>query len=310
MVTPGPIFQTGGQPITTQVVVASGAPSPGMEQQIMVLFGTGQKIGLTNAGGATYASGTQSLYGVWDWNVSTTDGGRLGPGTGNPPGWDGVSSAQYASLTRATAGLVTLTPANLQYQTVSTSTFSSGTSTTTNVDINVNAAICWTGACTSGSQPRQFGWYLNLPGAGEQIIYSPELVQQALTVNSIVPANNSPTSCSNNSDTGFTYVLSALTGGAFNQVFLPPGEQAFFNANPTVNPAAYQDAHAIAMQTNATGSSFVTSNSSGVQYLVYETNMVESGNAGVGGNNIQGGTLGLNLPPNTTGHRLSWIELR
>jgi hypothetical protein len=135
-------------------------------------------------------------------------------------------------------------------------------------------------------------------------------VQQALTVNSIVPANNSPTSCSNNSDTGFTYVLSALTGGAFNQVFLPPGEQAFFNANPTVNAAAYQDAHAIAMQTNATGSSFVTSNSAGVQYLVYETNMVESGNAGVGGNNIQGGTLGLNLPPNTSGHRLSWIELR
>jgi hypothetical protein len=38
--------------------------------------------------------------------------------------------------------------------------------------------------------------------------------------------------------------------------------------------------------------------------------MVESGNAGTGGNNIQGGTLGLNLPPNTTGHRLSWIELR
>jgi Tfp pilus tip-associated adhesin PilY1 len=178
------------------------------------------------------------------------------------------------------------------------------------VDINANASICWTGACTSGTQPRQFGWYLNLPGTGEQVIYSPELVQQALTVNSIVPANNSPTSCSNNSDTGFTYVLSALTGGAFNQVFLPPGEQAFFNANPTVNPAAYQDAHAIAMQTNATGSSFVTSNSAGVQYLVYETNMVESGNAGVGGNNIQGGTLGLNLPPNTTGHRLSWIELR
>ncbi len=309
-VTPGPIFQTGGQPITTQVVVASGAPSPGMEQQIMVLFGTGQKIGLTNAGAATYASGTQSLYGVWDWNVSTTDGGRIGPGAGNPPGWDGISSAQYASLTRATAGLVTLTPANLQNQTVSTSTYGSGSSSTTNVDINVNASICWTGACTSGSQPRQYGWYLNLPGAGEQIIYSPELVQQAITVNSIVPAPNSPTSCAISNDTGFTYVLSALTGGAFNEVFLPPGEQAYFNANPTANAAAYQDAHAIAMQTNATGSSFVTSNSAGTEYLVYETNMIQSSNAGVGGNNIQGGTLGLNLPPNTTGHRLSWIELR
>ena len=223
-VTPGPIFQTGGQPITTQVVVASGAPSPGMEQQIMVLFGTGQKIGLTNAGGATYASGTQSLYGVWDWNVSTTDGGRLGPGAGNPPGWDGVSSAQYASLTRATAGLVTLTPANLQYQTVSTSTYSTGSSTTTERGHQCEREHLLDRRLHRGSQPRQFGWYLNLPGTGEQVIYSPELVQQALTVNSIVPANNSPTSCSNNSDTGFTYVLSALTGGAFNQVFLPPGE--------------------------------------------------------------------------------------
>ena len=63
------------------------------------------------------------------------------------------------------------------------------------------------------------------------------------------------------------------------------------------------------MQTNATGSSFVTGNSMGTNYLVYETNQVETGN-GANGNNIQGGTLGLNLPPNTTGHRLSWIELR
>jgi type IV pilus assembly protein PilY1 len=310
MVTPGPVFNTGGQPITTQVVVASGAPSPGLPQQLMVLFGTGQKIGVTNTSATSYASGTQSLYGVWDWNVSATDGGRAGPGNGNPPGWDGISSAQYASLTRATAGLVTLTPANLQQQTVSTQTFSTGTnSSTTNVDINANASICWTGGCTSGTQARQFGWFFNLPSAGEQIIYSPELVQQALTVNSIVPANNAPTSCAINSDTGFTYVVSAMTGGAFNQVFLPPGEQALINNSTVANAAAYQDAHAIAMQTNATGSSFVTSNSAGTQYLVYETNQVQGGN-GTAGNNIAGGTLGLNLPPNTTGHRLSWIELR
>ena len=45
-VTPGPIFSTGGLPITTAVVVASGAPNPGMQQQLMVMFGTGQKVGL------------------------------------------------------------------------------------------------------------------------------------------------------------------------------------------------------------------------------------------------------------------------
>ena len=64
------------------------------------------------------------------------------------------------------------------------------------------------------------------------------------------------------------------------------------------------------MQTNATGSSFITATAPARQFLIYETNHVQSSNAGVGGNNIQSGTLGLNLPPNTTGHRLSWIELR
>jgi type IV pilus assembly protein PilY1 len=287
-VTPGPLFTatSGGQPqpITTAVVVASGAPSPGMQQQLMVMFGTGQRVPITNTSGATYATNTQSLYGVWDWNLT---------------GWNSVAgSAQYAALTAAQAGVTTLTAANLQQQVVTIGV--SG-----NRDINNNATICWSGqtGCTGASA--QFGWYLNFPGTQEQVIYSPELVQQALTVNSIVPAANAPTSCAILSDTGFTYVLSAMTGAAFNAVFLPPSESA---AGLGTNPA-YADVHAIAMQTNATGSSFVTQNASGTSYLVYETNQVEGGN-GSGGNNIQGGTLGLNLPPNTIGRRLSWTERR
>jgi hypothetical protein len=63
------------------------------------------------------------------------------------------------------------------------------------------------------------------------------------------------------------------------------------------------------MQTNATGSSFITANAAGTRFLVYETNQTESG-TGAAANNIAGGTLGLNLPPNTSGRRLSWIERR
>jgi type IV pilus assembly protein PilY1 len=286
-VTPGPLFAGGAtQPITTAVVVASGAPSPGMEQQLMILFGTGQRVPVTNTNGATYATGTQSLYGVWDWNMT---------------GWNSIAgTAQYSALTAAQAGVTTLTTANLQQQVVTIGV--SG-----NRDINSNATICWAGqtGCTGASA--KFGWYLNFPATQEQVIYSPELVQQAITVNSTVPAANAPTSCTILPDTGFTYVLSAMTGGAFNEVFLPPSEAL----NPGVNTnQAYLDPHAIAMQTNATGSSFITQNASGVSYLVYETNQVESGGPGGGGNNIQGGTLGLNLPPNTIGRRLSWTERR
>jgi hypothetical protein len=86
-------------------------------------------------------------------------------------------------------------------------------------------------------------------------------------------------------------------------VFLPPSAAA---AGLGTNPA-YADIKAIGIQTNAAGSSFITSNSAGTSFLIYETNQVESGN---GGNNIQGGSMGLNLPPNTIGRRISWIERR
>jgi type IV pilus assembly protein PilY1 len=301
IVSPGPLFKTpAGQPITTGIVAASGAPSSGMQQFLMLLFGTGQKTPLTNTTPAAFATGTQGLYGVWDWNFSATDGGRLGPGAGNPAGWNGLSSVQYASLTRANTGLAspyTLRAASLQAQTVTINAL------TNNRDIASSATICWAALSTCSSN-KQFGWYINLPGTQEQIIYGAELVSQALTVNSIVPAANNPTSCTNLSDTGFTYVLSAMTGAAFNQVFLPPSEAA--NSAVNTNPR-YMDAIAIAMQTNATGSSFITGNAAGTKFLVYETNQVESG---TNSNNILGGTLGLNLPPNTTGRRLTWIELR
>lgn len=269
----------------------------------MVLFGTGQKFPMTNTTATTYAPGTQSLYGVWDWNLSSTDGGRLGPGTGNPAGWNGLSTtAQYASLTRATSGLsgsYTLRPANLTYQTVTINT------TTQDREIATNNAVCWAGTTGCTGSAAQFGWYLNLPGAQEQVIYSPVLVQQALSVNTIVPAANSPSSCAQIGDTGFTYVVSALTGGAFNEVFVPPGA-----AGSTVsNNPAYNDPIAAAIETNATGSSFVILNSSGTPYLVFQTNQ-STGSTGSGPGDSNGTPPGLNLPPNVTGKRISWIERR
>jgi type IV pilus assembly protein PilY1 len=279
---PFKLFTTAsGQPITTQVVAASGAPTVGMEQQLMILFGTGQKFPLTNASSTAYATGTQSMYGVWDWNMSQ---------------WNSLSTTSaYGSLPAGSKG--TLVQGNLATQTVTVGVDN-------NRDINSNATICWSGqsGCTGSSG--QFGWYLNLPGVQEQVVFSPELVSQALTVNTIVPAQNSPTSCSSQNDSGYTYVLSALTGDAFNEVFLPASEAS----NPGVNTnQAYLDQHAIAMETNATGSSFIATNTSGTEFLIYETNQVESGN---NSSNIQGGSLGLNLPPNTIGRRLGWIELR
>jgi type IV pilus assembly protein PilY1 len=286
---PAPVFKAAaGQPITTAIVVAAGAPSPGMQSQVMLLFGTGQKIPLTNTSPATFAAGTQALYGVWDWNVSA---------------WNTHATAQYAGLNASATGLSTtgyyLTPSNLQAQSVTVN------GVTLDREIASNASVCWASQ-SSCSSNKMFGWYLNMPGTQEQAIYSPELVLQAITVNTVVPAPNSPTSCASPNDTGFTYVLNAMTGGAFNQVFLPPTEAA--NSAVNTNPK-YTDSVAIAMQTNATGTSFITTNAAGTRFLVSETNQVETGST-LAANNIAGITIGLNLPPNNTGRRLSWIQRR
>ncbi len=283
-VTSGPLFKTpAGQPITTAIVAASGSPAVGMQQQLMLLFGTGQKIPLTNTNPATYATATQSLYGVWDWNMAAWN--TLSPNT------------QYASMAGSATGLsgnYTEQQANLVPQVVTIN------ATTQDRDIASNASICWPSLSGCTGAAKRFGWYLNLPGVQEQIIFNPELVSQALTVNSIVPAPNVPTSCAALVDNGITYVLNAMTGGAFNQVFLPPSEAA----NPTVSGnAAYTDPNAIGMLTNATGSSFITSNNAGTRFLVFETNQANN-------STVTGGTLGLNLPPNTSGRRISWVQRR
>lgn len=279
-VTPGPVFQTpSGQPITTAVVVGAGSPSAGMPAQVMLLFATGQKMPLSNTGPATYQTSTQSMYGVWDWNMTA---------------WNGLGSVTYAALSASQTGISasnqTLTQANLQQQTVTVN------AATQDREIQNNATICWAGQSQCSGSSARFGWFMNFPGAQEQVVYSPQLVQEALTVNSIVPAPIDPTSCAANNDTGFTYVLSALTGGAFYQVFLP---QSAAN-NPAYNTnASYTDTTAIGIQTNATGSSFDVRNSSGTNFLVHQC---------ISGNNCQ--PLPINVPTNNSGRRISWIERR
>jgi type IV pilus assembly protein PilY1 len=81
--TPALVFKTpAGQPITSKLIVAS-APEASGAQRLMIAFGTGQKTPLTNSAPVGYASGAQTLYGVWDWNLST---------------WNSTSAAQYLSL--------------------------------------------------------------------------------------------------------------------------------------------------------------------------------------------------------------------
>ena len=47
--------------------------------RLFIEFGTGERTQLTNLTPVQYASGTQSIYGVWDWNLSAWN--TLSPGS-------------------------------------------------------------------------------------------------------------------------------------------------------------------------------------------------------------------------------------
>ncbi len=285
-----PLFTTpSGQPITTQLVVASGA-TPAGAQTLMIAFGTGQKFPFTNTGSTSFATGTQALYGIWDWAMAN---------------WNSKSTTQYAALAPTSTGLssYTLTYANLQEQqfTVNTSGCTSGTSGTSSTsscgdrDIAANAVVCWQGSSACSGTNNQFGWYVDLPGTGstgteaatqlpEQIVFNPELVDGAFVVNSTIPPSNTLLSCTTAAQTGYTYALQVLSGGALNNFF-----------------PLYNDYIAAGVATNATGTSFPVQTANGENWLVFQTYQPGA---------TPPSPLEISPASNSTGHRITWTELR
>jgi type IV pilus assembly protein PilY1 len=256
--TPGPLFTTAnGEPITTAVTVSSGATTAG-GNTIVVAFGTGQRTQFSNTTAVSFQPATQAIYGVWDWNMSS---------------WNSKSTVQYAVL--STGPSSALRPTNLQQQ-----QFFINPADSTTRDITGSNTVCWAQSPGCSSTP-QYGWYLQLSGTLEQIIYSPQLLLGVFTVNSIVPANNQVNACTTNTDTGFTYAINVLTGLSV------PG---FF--------VHYYDTSAAGVQTNAVGTSFPVTSSTGSLWLVSQT--------------VTNQPILTQVNPGATGkgRRLTWVELK
>lgn len=258
------VFSTGGQPIVSKLVVVA-ALTTSTAPRVMVEFGTGQKTQVTNTSAATYSSGTQDLYGIWDWNMSS---------------WNALGSSVFDSMAAGSTGLTapyTLVKSKLTQQSFTVNA-------TTLVRSGSSNTVCWKDG-SSCSVNDKFGWYADLPGGSEQVIYNPIFYQGAFLVNSTVPANNIPTACEIVTDTGFTYAISAATGGTFTNVFP--------NRNDTLN-----NANVAGVETDATGSPYVVTTAEGTINLVYQT--------------VKGipGSDKANLPSNVKATRLTWVELR
>ena len=270
-----PLFQTpGGQPITTQVVVAA-IPSDSGPPRLLVEFGTGQQTPFTNTSPTTYASGGQSLYGIWDWDMS---------------GWDTQSAVPYAFLTYALTALPTINTSNLQVQVATDlSTGPGGFRSVT------NNPICWIGSTDCASSNIMFGWYLNLPDQGEQIIYNPVLEVGAFIVNSTVPAANDPTSCTSALASGWTMAINPVNGGSFKQSFFGDSTGHFVNFNGQI-------VSGVAL--SGTGSASVVTTAQTVagaptNFLITQT----SGGTGPA-------TPPINPLATSIGSRLTWVERR
>jgi type IV pilus assembly protein PilY1 len=188
-----PLFTTpGGQPITTTPIVAAMQTGVGTSPRMMVYFGTGQMAPATNLVGNTYATGTQSFYGIWDWDFSSTP-------------WKGI-------FTNLAATPPAITTANLQSQQVVATGMSAGyRSLTAN-------PVCWADISTCVNT-KQYGWFVNFPDSSEQIIYNPTVISGAIVVSSAEPPVVNAQACNPGLQTGWTMAFNPATGGGFSQGF-------------------------------------------------------------------------------------------
>jgi type IV pilus assembly protein PilY1 len=284
-VTPGPLFKAlssagVAQPITTPIVLAS-AVLAGTSPSLMLSFGTGQRTQFTVSSPVTYATGTQTLYGVWDWNFGT---------------WNANSAFANASLTAAQAATRTglSAPYTLQRSLLQRQTYVAGATAGT-VDTS-NTPITWM-QCSASCNSGQFGWYADLPGTNEQIVSTATPYQQGLAVNSTIPANNAILSCISNTDSGVTYLISPITGGTFTSITSPGTlSSGFFNNN--------HDSNMVGLTTNETGALTVVNTNEGTTWLVGQSIVPPA----AGQPPVQ--PVQINLPPNVTVNRKTWVQLR
>jgi type IV pilus assembly protein PilY1 len=157
-------------------------------ERVIVNFGTGRQIPQTVTTAAQYASGSQYLYGIWDWDMVH---------------WNNISPVQQAVSLKAPqtiSGPASASP-NLQRQVITTI---AATGSLPSYRTLTHNPVCWAGGsgCTPASS---FGWYMQLPATGEQIIFDPVLSPDGeLVVNTFIPTSSSPLDCKASLSSGFS----------------------------------------------------------------------------------------------------------
>ena len=259
------------QPITTKIAVSATTAGNGL--RVILGFGTGQATEAVASGGITYASGTQTVYGIWDWDMAL---------------WNSVSPVKYAALAEpvSPAAPITFTRSALYVDTLASQTATYRTLGVTDV--------CWDGSTfcptsnNSSTTNNQFGWLFDLPSGGEQIIYNPIFAGGELVVNTTIPPPTTVTQCIQTLPTGWLMAFNTASGGGAPQNVFP---------DVSGNFALSGGASIIGMNINGVGTPLLIANGSS------ENLISQTGNGGAMGTkaNLQGGI---------TVKLTSWEELR
>lgn len=281
-------------PVTTGLAVGAlhqiildslGGPTIDTSQPVRVIvnFGTGRLIPASLTADAQYASGTNYVFGIWDWDMNA---------------WNGLSPLKAVSLTAPQS----ITMSTLRPQTITTAT--SGTTTYRTIS---QQPVCWvvpkpldaSGLCPSPGT--QFGWSMALPGTSEQIIFNPVLSPDGeLVVNTFIPVADSPLSCTAAStSTGFSMAVQPDTGnGLSNDVSGKAGSSGGYftvNTNSGTIPAD-------GMKLNGTGIPWFLSSGQkadhNATYLITQT----AGGAAP--------PIPINDHTIVAGKRLNWVQRR
>jgi Tfp pilus assembly protein, tip-associated adhesin PilY1 len=197
------------QPITTAPVVLS-VPAASGSPRVEILFGTGKNLEPSDQSPGTVV---QSLYGIWDYNLAA---------------WNSASPTHYATL----GAPQTINRSVLQAQSV-TGTYAEDGSAYSGVGTGYrtvsDTSICWQGACAAGNG--RYGWVLDLPATGEQVIYNPIETFGVFVVNTSIPAVNARLTCNAAPPSGWTLAIDPANGGALPGSFLPNGGSQFDTIN-------------------------------------------------------------------------------
>ncbi|RFO98893.1 pilus assembly protein PilY [Rhodoferax lacus] len=276
-----PLYSAGStHPITTQVVPTVVA-LPRLGQRVLLGVGTGRANPFTATSATTYASGTQSVYGLWDWDMVAWNNGRTTAAGVSIP----ASTVKFASLPQ-----ITTSP----YRTFSKTDLLADSLTSTNGQTRTAAVstVCWQGSASIAgcSAYNKYGWYFDFPVSGEQLIYNPVFQGGALFVNTVIPPGTAVAGqCRAATPTGWTMAFNMASGGGFVQNAFPDLTGSFVvgSANASI----------VGIMQSGVGKPYIVTVGS-QQYVVNQT---IGGNPTITKINPQGGV---------TVRRVSWEQIR